>query len=90
MISGTLLISRMVVGGAFRTGRAITVDGAGFTGRTTSLTWRQRAEGQAAGRWTSTTPAALSLTAASLKQNLRIRIQISFDGVCSLTLLTER
>lgn len=52
MISGTLLISRMVVGGAFLTGLAITVDGAAFAGGTTCLTWRQRAEGQTADRWT--------------------------------------
>lgn len=83
-------MSRVVVGGALRTGRAIAVDGAGFTGRTNSLTWRQRAEGQTAGGWTSTTPASLSLTAASFKPNLGIRIQISFDDVCSLTLIIER
>lgn len=93
MISGTLLKSRMVVGGAFLTGLAITVDGAGFTGRTTSLTWRQTAEGQTADRWTSTTPALISLTAASFNQNLRIIYtitQISFADVCSLSLIIER
>lgn len=39
------------MGGAFLTGRAITVDGADFTGRPSSLTWRQTAEGSDC-RWT--------------------------------------
>lgn len=39
MISGCLLISWIVVGGAFRTGLATTVDGVGCGGWTTSLTW---------------------------------------------------
>lgn len=38
MISGNLLISWIVVGGAFLTGLATTVDGTGFGGWTTSLT----------------------------------------------------
>lgn len=49
MISGILLMSRMVVGGALRTGLAMAVDGAGFAGRAASFTWRQRAGGQTGG-----------------------------------------
>lgn len=83
----------MVVGRAFLTGLAITVDGAGFTGGTLSLTWRRTAEGQTADGWTSTTPALISLTATSFNQNLHIIYtitQTSFDDVCLLTLITER
>lgn len=39
MISGCRLRSWMTVGGAFRTGLATTVDGAGCGGLTTSITW---------------------------------------------------
>lgn len=41
MISGNLLMSWIVVGGAFLTGLATTLVGAGFGGWTTSLTWGQ-------------------------------------------------
>lgn len=41
MISGYLLISWIVVGGAFLTGLAMTVDGTGLGGCTTSFTWGQ-------------------------------------------------
>lgn len=40
-ISGYLLISWIVVGGAFLTGLAMTVDGTGLGGCTTSFTWGQ-------------------------------------------------
>lgn len=41
MISGKVLMSWIVVGGALLTGLATTVEGAGFVGWTTSLTWGQ-------------------------------------------------
>ncbi len=39
MISGNLLMSWIVVGGAFLTGLATTLEGAGFGGWITSFTW---------------------------------------------------
>lgn len=90
MISGTLLMSRMVVGGIFLNGLTITVDGAGFTAGTTSLPWTQTAEGQTAVGWTATIPPFISLAATSFNQNPHIVyaiIQITFDDVCSLTVI---